>query len=290
MIISKIITPTNNWNNNVLKFNGEYTQTTQHANYINKVLGNKPIFVVFEDKDSNKIVGQLLFFKKKKFGLINRNYFNGNPIIINNNITAKETIYELLNKVLKRKLQKLIYETTIIDLTIGRDKILKNADKNSVRKNIKRSKERGVIIKNVTSQKKGLIDYVKILYENRKKLNIEKRNKTEVLHDVLTMVKDNLHNQVFVAYWNNIPIGGTGCTIFNKKITGRGITRNEIDQSEHLYCNDALRLELIIHGINNNCKEYDLAGIVINGTDKEKNIAINKLKWNGIKREVIRFV
>jgi len=200
----------------------------------------------------------------------------------------KHKINIILQKLIGVKLLKRKYKTVIIDLTLSETDILTKADKHSVRKNIERSKRKGVIIKNIIHDTNGLFEYAKMLHDSRKKLNIETRTVSQI-YDEISKLTINKNYTVFMAYWNNSPVGALGSIILNKKITEQGLTRTILNDEHRLYSIDALRLALVLYGKKMGCIEYDLGGIS-DKTVKEINISRNKMKWNGIIREVVSFV
>ncbi len=196
---------------------------------------------------------------------------------------ANEYLFILTSK----RFFKKRYETVIINLALGVDTILRQSDKNSVRKNIQRSKNHGVTISKLTFTLQ-LREYAKILYQSRMRLGIEVRTQEELFKEILQLAKMPGYC-VHMAFWNGVAVGAVGSRILNRKITEQGIVRTLIDHSEKLYCIDALRWNLILYGIEKGCLEYDLGGIE-NITDKQKGIAKNKLKWNGEICGMVKYV
>lgn len=192
---------------------------------------------------------------------------------------TKHRLNIILQKLTGKKLLKRNYKTVIIDLTLPRDEILAKADKHSVVKNIERSKRRGVLIRDVTNDANAVFDYAKILHQSRVKLGIESRTLIQLHHEIVRLVADKDYT-IFIAYWNDIPVGALGCKISGKRITEQGLARTELNDEQRLYCVDRLRWHLIFYGKEKGCTEYDLGGIS-DTTVKEISISRNKLKWNG---------
>ena len=169
--------------------------------------------------------------------------------------------------------------TFLIDLKQDLNQILDNADKKSVKKNIERSQNRGVVITQINSQK-DLETYHEILNQHRKDNNIEPYSIEDVKrgYEILTPV-----GQIgFLAWKDKIPIGGIFASAFNGYINEWGIARTTIDLEEKLYSQDLLRWKIIEWGKENNCNYYDLSGVQIsNRTTKEDGIFHNKEKWGG---------
>lgn len=177
------------------------------------------------------------------------------------------------------KLLKSNYKTMIIDLTLTDTEILQKTDKHSVRKNISRSEKRGVIIKNITNDSTTLYEYAKMLYAGRIKLGIEHRTLIQIHDEILQLTTDNNY-ALFMAYWNDIPIGAMGSKVTDKRITEQGLTRTQLNDEQKLYCVELLRWNIILYGKKIGCTEYDLGGLSM-ATPKEMNISRNKTKWNG---------
>ncbi len=194
-------------------------------------------------------------------------------------MNKKHLINLISNKVIGKKLLVRPYKTVIIDLSLSEVDILNRADKHSVKKNIERSGKRGVIIKNITYDTSALHSYASILYQSRIKLGIEYRTLTQLINEILEL-SHNKDYAVFMAYWNDLPVGALGSMISNKKITEQGLTRTFLNDEQKLYCVDALRWHLIHYGKEKGCLEYDLGGIS-DTTKKGQGIARNKTKWNG---------
>jgi hypothetical protein len=169
--------------------------------------------------------------------------------------------------------------TFLIDLKQDLNQILDNVDKKSVKKNIERSQNRGVVITQINSQK-DLEIYHEILNQHRKDSNIPPYSFEDVKHgyEILTPM-----GQIgFLAWKDKIPIGGIFASTFNGYINESGIARTAMDLEEKLYSQDLLRWKIIEWGKENNCNYYDLSGVqVSNRTAKEDGIFRNKEKWGG---------
>lgn len=167
--------------------------------------------------------------------------------------------------------------TFIIDLKESLDVIFQKTDKHSVQKNIKRSKERGVRITQISS-KEDLIIYHKLLNDHRLANGLTSYSIEDVImgYDIVKPV-----GQIgFLAWLNDTPVGGIFISSFNQYINEWGISRSKIDTEKKLYSLDLLRWEIIEWGVKNNCKYYDLTGVkVVNRSAKEDALFRNKAKW-----------
>lgn len=170
-----------------------------------------------------------------------------------------------------------IVGTFIIDLNQGFENILKQSDKKSVQKNIKRSIDRGVTISQIDSYKKLRI-YHELQKKHRKNNNVLPYRWKDVKkwYELLGPVGDS----GFIAWFNEKPVGGILFSSFNGFINESGIARSSIDSEKNLYSQDLLRWKIIEWGIKHNCSYYDLTGVKItNRSQKEEGIFRNKKKW-----------
>ena len=288
---------------------GTISQTSEYAHYVEKSLNYIPFFIIIYDTPNN-IVGQLLIFKTKsnnnnflksifkKILLRNKPIFQWVYGLIIFDLSLKEEIGKKLDEFFKNKnfrlsgsespLMPKIFSgplkyiqikpwcTFLIDLTEDKDSIWKKIDKNSARKNIKRSQNREIKIKEITR------DDLKYLHELRK----DPINKvfSESLSD-LEFHWDTLHSvgwTGFLAFKNEIPVGGITISNFNGYITEAGISRSTIDYENKFYSQDLLKWKIIEWGIEKKCRYFDLTGFNPNPkNDKEKGIFRYKAKWGG---------
>jgi len=302
--------PDKNWDNRLLQtFQGTVYQTQECANAA-KLLGNEPLFLKFLN-NKGKIVGQLMiishkrFEKKGKVGKILRKIpiikntifrWTYGPVIFDDNFL--DDICNELSKFLISKKVIVIgsepalsdgilstmgkpfviknWSTFLVDLTLDLKTLWEKMDKHSARKNIERSKKRGIIIKEMN--KSDLKTYRKMGFE------IGKINQESSLH---TAEKwwDEL-SQVgmtgFLAFDHNIPVGAILVSSFNNYINEWGIIRTKRDTSLKLYSQDFLKWKIIEWGIENKFKYFDLTGVNPNPSDsKESGIYRYKKKWGG---------
>ncbi len=167
--------------------------------------------------------------------------------------------------------------TFLIDLTLDKETLWNNLDKNSARKNIERSKRRGIYIKEMKSS--DLPIYHKMLQATKRKA------KSDVELYAVESLWKNLHPiglTGFLSYENETPIGGILISSFNNYINEWGIARTERDTTAKLYSQDLLKWNIIEWGMKNNHFFYDLSGVNPNSTSaKDSGIFRYKEKWGG---------
>jgi len=188
----------------------------------------------------------------------------------------------------KFNLKKEKTSTFLIDLNQDLQTILKKTDKNSVQKNIKRSRNRGVKITEVNTRKDFLV-YHELQTKYRLQNNMTPYLKEDTIEsfEILSLV--GYHG--FIAWLDNEPVGGISISTFNGYINESGIARSETDTKHHLYSQDLLRWNIIEWGVENKCKYYDLSGVKQdNRSPKEEGIYRNKQKWGGTQQNYWTFL
>ncbi|HSD05586.1 MAG TPA: hypothetical protein VLB45_07565, partial [Nitrosopumilaceae archaeon] len=176
--------PDSNWNLRLLNSpHGTIYQTKEIAAYLETVLRSKNIFLKFVN-ERGKIVGQLLlstysrFDKKGKVGRILKKIpgqknliyrWSYGPVIFDSSVN-NEVCAALHDFLILRNCRVLGYEhplaggslsvlgkpfkirpwaTFLIDLSLNKEILWKNMDKHAARKNIERSRSRGVYVKEI---------------------------------------------------------------------------------------------------------------------------------------------
>jgi lipid II:glycine glycyltransferase (peptidoglycan interpeptide bridge formation enzyme) len=292
--------PPNNWNDFLLKFpTGITQQTVEIANYSEKWLNQKPIFLRIIDSKGKIQLQNLMFensstspskfkrilnFSNKnliwRFGPISESpesidhFFDYVKKIKKNIIGKTHPLYPISNIGLK----KTPWTTFLIDLTKDEDILFQNLEKHSAQKNIKRSINRGVEIEKIT--KKNLDEYVKLLFlaKNQKNPDLEHS------HDFWKIMQPTGFSG-FLARKDNIPVAGMLFSFFNKYIYEWGVARSELDYSQKLYSQDLIKWKIIEWGNQNKMLWYDLAGANSDPkSKKEKGILRYKQKWGGSKK------
>lgn len=303
--------PDSNWNKRLLDSKlGTIYQTQEYASYTNSVLGWNTKYLKFID-EKGTIVGQLMlsiyfrFDKKGNIGKILKiiptkktiyRWMYGPTVfdikydkqirellfdfLISKNCIVIGSEHPLSNRILydlKKSFTINNWGTFLIDLSLGQDELWKNIDKHSARKNVERSKNRGVIVREM--QRSNLILYHKMLQETKQ------NTEYSVSLFAVEELWDKLHPigfTGFLAYKDNFPIGGILISSFNKYVNEWGVARSEIDSSSKFYAQDYLKWEIIRWGINNGCHYYDLSGVNPHHKDaKESGIFQYKKKWGG---------
>lgn len=311
--------PTKDWNDYLKKSElGSVYQTKEWGEYGKAHLSANPIYVTFFD--GNRILAQLLMFQTirgrskilKLFGrgflykqisnvkILPKHFFwNFGPVIfdtkfqneVSNSLgnllkswksTFKGTSHPLMQNFSfdkKFNFKQNKEGTFIISLNKNINDILKETDKKSVQKNIKRSQERGVKITQIKSEK-DLVSYYQLLKQFRIKNKLVTYSLENII-DGYNLLKETGHIG-FLAWHNDILIGGVFISTFNNFINEWGIVSSDLDRENKLYCTDLLRWKIIEWGTQNNYKYYDLSGIkLFNRSQKEDGIYRNKKKWGG---------
>lgn len=298
------------WNKQLEKSNlGNIFNTFEYSRYPQSRLGWVPSFLSMIDSKGN-ILAQVVLFNvmRKNFGFLSKLTKNISiqklsrikwifgPVIISE---KKQEITDLFLEYMLQTGKKLDgsthpllnidlssnnfknWSTFLIDLKQSEESILKNMDKNSVRKNIKRSQERGVTISQITDS--TIYEYHEILNTFRAENNLSTYDfkDTKELWDLLNPLGFN----GFFAKKDGVIIGGILFSAFNGYINEWGIARSKIDFEEKLYSQDLLKWSIIEWGIKNNQNFYDLSGVNPNPQNKkEEGIFRYKRKWGGLQK------
>ena len=313
MISVRIIEkPDPNWNKRLLQTDfATFYQSKEIATYFEEQ-GHQPMFLQFLDNIGN-IVGQILITKFSRFnvkgitGKIIKKIpmsktlickWSYGPVIFSTEHASE--IYLKLGEflsskkyaisgwqhpfsppgitVLKNKFELVKWATFIIDLTKTKEELYNNIDKHSGRKNIERSRKRGVTIEEINE--KNLLDYHLIRNKMREDSQ-EPKQEFKVLLKWWKFAK-SIGYSGFLAKKNNNPIAGILFSYLSGHIIEGGIARSEEDTKNNLYSQDLLKWSIIEWGMKNNMRYYNLAGVNPNFTsDKEKGIFRYKKKWGG---------
>ncbi len=301
--------PDSNWNKRLLDSSlGTIHQTDEFGKFA-EIQNQTPSFLIFKNP-KGVIVGQLIlteFFRKYKKNLAGRILqkiskkklcrWNYGPIIFDSNfsndicLAFKKFLISKKCKVigselplrggsfkcLEKPFQIKPWSTFLIDLSEDLEILLKNTDKHSVQKNIKRSEKKGVSIREMSDR--DLPMYFDILIKNKAEKNSDPNffifEKTwQILHKI--------GFTGFIAYQNDIPVGGIMVSSFNGYINEFNIARTKRDTEEKLYSQDLLKWKIIQWGKQNNLNYYDLTGANPNPRNqKELGIFRYKKKWGG---------
>ncbi len=298
------------WNKRLLETKDGTIYQTQEFAEAQKLIGGEPSFLYFTN-ENEKIVAQLLlisysrFSKKGNFRKILKNFLgNGGklfqwvygPIIFDINFQA-EIIKTLQNFIISKKWKirgsdhplsqmpllqldrpfvKKDWATFLIDLSQDPEEIWKKMDNHSVRKNVRRSKDRGVSIKKM--KKKDFLIFLKLLEETGKIHTFSSNKIAEEWWERIEPI--GYHG--FLAYENSEPIAGMTVSTFNGYVNEFTIVRTQKDYISKLYSQDLLKWHIIDWAINNHFRYYDLTGVTPNSTDKKEiGIYRYKEKWGG---------
>ena len=303
-------TPDSKWNERLLSSElGSVYQTKNFAD-AQMLIGGKPNYITILNS-SGKIVGQLLilsygkFQNKGTFGKIlgkipgskSQNYIwvygpvifdfeNPSEIknslknfLVSKNWKLQGSNHPLSNEFLSDigKPFKIKEKSTfLINLSQTKDDIWKKMDNNSVRKNIRRSEERGVTIKKMSKSDFSL--YLKIFEDTGKSTPFTSVEIAEKWWDFMEPVG----HHGFLAYRDETIISGMAITTFNNYVNEFGIVRSELDYSDKLYSQDLLKWKIIDWSKSENFRYYDLTGVSpTSKNEKELGIFRYKKKWGG---------
>ncbi len=306
--------PDHTWNNRLLNSPyGTIYHTKEHASML-EWLGRKPYFIKFLDNKGH-IVAQMLgtVYSRsgtksissliKKVSGKNKLYFSWtfgpvffetelydeicksfSDFILSKNFLPVGSSHPLTGRPFTKINSQLRPEewcTFLIDLSENQDEIWNKMEKHSARKNISRAEKHNVSVKQMT--KKDLPLYQKIREET-------KPVTLEVLEKRWDLLK-SIGWTGFLAFRDDIVIGGLMISYFNKYVNEWGIARTLKDTKEKTYAQDLLKWNVIKWGIENNFNFFDLTGANPNASDdKEKGIFKYKKKWGGelIKYDMIK--
>ena len=306
--------PDSNWNRRLLESDMATIYQTKEWALIVSNLGRKPLFLSFLN-DKNEIIGQNLviissrlnkktliksILKKILSEKMLKYSWSYGPIIFNKNYNSE--IYETLANFLISKKCKISgvehpfsqgnilpfkkniivnkWSTFLIDLTKTKEELYNNIDKHSGQKNIERSKNRGVIIEEISEE--SLRDYVKLINDARMASGKETVDYDHVLFS-WKLLKP-LGYSGFLAKKEGKSIGGLLFSFLNGHIIEAGIARTIEDTENKLYSQDLIKWKIIEWGIDNHMKYYNLAGVNPQPkSKKEEGISRYKRKWGGKK-------
>lgn len=297
-----------NWNKRLLSTEAGTIYQTQEMGIHFERLNKTPLFLKFFDK-KGEIIGQLLlgvssrFENKGKLRNILKKmpgikkeliFWSYGPVIFDSQ--SYPEVYSELGKFLLSKNFKVNgwtnpflqddpsllntnfqikkWATSFIDLTKTKDELYKNIHKHSCKKNIERSKERGVVVKELSE--KDLVEYNKFTGEIKKEqIDYQK------LLDWWKLLKP-LGYSGFMAKWNDKPVGGIMFSFFNRNIIEGGVLRSTEDYKNNLYSQDLIKWKIIEWGVKNKMRFYNLAGFnPFPENKKEEGIKRYKMKWGG---------
>ena len=317
--IIESLEPDSKWNDRLIDSNFATIYQTKEIATIYSKQHLFPKYLTFLN-NSGKIIAQLLVFESKRFekkkflSKLLRNFPNikkstytwrYGPIIFD--IENSAEIFLQLGKFLKEKNCKVsgvthpflqdniskignnftlkLWSTYVIDLSKSKDILYKNIRKNSGRKNIERSIERGVIIEQIND--KSLHDYYELKNQMIDESGVGIRVSFSDLQERWNLLKP-LGYSGFITKHNDEVIGGLFFSFMNNHIIEGGLIRSKQDSEKKLYSQDLIKWKIIEWGLNHKMNYYNLAGFnpaPLN--QKEQGILRYKQKWGGVKQNYI---
>lgn len=301
--------PDPDWNKRLLdsKF-GTIFQTEEYGNY-EKFIGKcQPKYFKFRNED-NIVVGQILLFKvfrgkgsitkliTRRLGTKYAKWIWSHGPVVFDEFYYDEILNQLFNffgstsfegsphpQDNKQSLGKQKAATFIIDLNQNVDDIFKKTDKKSVQKNIERSRERGVTVKEFSIADRDYVGYSSLLNKYRQSNGFDTYSDDQIKEVFHLATSTTGKGTGFLAWYEKTLIGGIFISAFNGYINEWGIARSPDDTKKKLYAQDLLRWTIIEWGKKKGCKFYDLSGVKYpeeQQSPKEKGIFQNKKKWGG---------
>lgn len=303
--------PDSNWNKRLLNSKyGTIYQTKEIAEYFKRINNYENSFLQFLDQ-TGSIVGQILISKQdasqnksikgilKNFLLKNNSLYRWvyGPVVFDESKTSE--INAQLFSYLKTKKTNILgsehpllsgsysksqtpykiknWSTFLIDLSISIEELWDNCDKHSARKNVKKSLKRNVVIKEIT--RNDLKYYHSILADTKAKVGHKSHfSNLEIQWDLL----HDIGFTGFLAWKDNLPVGGICVSFFNNYVNEWGVARTELDSNENLYSQDLIKWKIIEWGKKNKFRYFDLTGTNPDPQNpKEEGILRYKKKWGG---------
>jgi len=299
--------PDSNWNKRLLESNcGTIYHTKEYASYLD-FIGRKPIFLKFVDKKgeitAQMILGEYSRFKNKRKSASNILKklpglkqticsWTFGPVFFNSEFIS-DTCHALRNFLISQKyivsgsehplsegsismigdpFKINEWGTFLIDLSKGKEFLWNKMDKHSARKNVERSINREVYVKEI---KRSELDLYQKIREETKPVSL---TALEGSWDRLFKIGWTC----FLAFKDEKPIGGVMISFFNGYLNEWGIARTKIDTEKNFYSHDLLKWKIIEWGISKKFRYFDLTGVNPNPrNDKERGILRYKKKWGG---------
>jgi len=304
------------WNKQLVNSElGTIYHTEEYAEYAKRRLNWEPLFIRFLSSNGD-VVGQLLLFKFSKIAKRTKQYGVGKllskvvknvlpeyrwvygPVILQE--AYRDDVYQQLGEtILQMKatingslhpldskpnaldnmdFKRENWGTFLIDLRLDKEKLWSFLDKKSARKNVERSKEREVTVREMTNN--DLVVYFKLQSEIRSMLNLQEYQYEDVTEAWKLLTHVGFTG--FLAYQDDRPLSGLLVSTFNGYLNEWGVGRSKYDADNNLYSQDLIKWNIIEWGHNNGYKYYDLSGVNPKPTDeKELGIFRYKQKWGG---------
>ncbi len=298
------------WNERMLNNNAASIYQTKEYGLFKKLRGQQPFFLKFID-GKGEILAQLLLIsnspsekKSTKLHKILRKVpiskkivykWKYGPVVFNTDL--KEQICNTLSDFLISKKNKIIgsehplcsgflstlkepytiinWSTFLLNLNEEPEKLWKKMEKHSARKNIERSQERGVVVKEMNKN-----DF--LLYSEMTGKEGRGSKMTSSIAEKQWDILKSAGFTGFFAYEKDIPIAGMSIGYFNGYINEFNIVRTDRDYSRKFYSQDLLKWKIIEWAIEKHHRFYDLTGVNPNpSNEKEQGIYRYKKKWGG---------
>lgn len=291
------------WNKRLQDSGMSSIYQTKEFGLARKLIGFSPQFLIFTNSNG-KIIGQNLIFLSKHRRNLNRflksksynsqDWYYG-PTILDGDYMNNISVF-FIKHLLKTKskirgttfpmgkfsfqknslLNLKNYHTFILDLRKGHDDIWNSFEKNSLRKNIKRSSERGVIIQEI--KRNDLENYLQFLKKTNKIIPFKNEDDFYPWWKIM----QSIGSRTMIGLYNDQIVSTTNFSFFGGYANEFTISVSELDRNQKLYSQDLLKWEFIKDLINKKFNFYDFSGVSINPTDShEKGIFNYKKKWGG---------
>lgn len=170
------------------------------------------------------------------------------------------------------------WSTFVVDLSLSKDELFKNIEKNSGRKNIKRAINKGIEIEEINDE--NLYDYFTLLNADKPDRGGSNSNFND-FKKLWNSMKP-LGRTGFVAKINSKILSGLTFSYISGHIIEGAVARSNSDKENSFYSQDLIRWKIIEWGVDNKMKWYNLAGFNPDlQTSKEEGIFRYKKKWGG---------
>ncbi len=304
------------WNKYLLNSEtGTIYHTEEYAEYAKRRSNWEPLFIRFLS-GNGEVVGQLLLFKFSRLAkrikpsgmgkmllkvardvlpeyrwvygpvILDKNYRDdiyqkSGQLLLQTKCRVNASIHPLDNKpnaLDNMGFQRQNWGTFLIDLKLDKEKLWLSLDKKSARKNVERSRERGVTVREMTYN--DLDVYFKLQSEIRSMLNLQEYQYEDITEAWKLLT--NIGFTGFLAYQDDRPLSGLLVSTFNGYLNEWGVGRSKYDAENNLYSQDLIKWNIIEWGHDNGYKYYDLTGANPKPADeKELGIFRYKQKWGG---------
>lgn len=171
--------------------------------------------------------------------------------------------------------------TYLVDLTIPGEELFNVFDR-SVRKNVRRCRQKGLKVERVTS-KEGWLEFANLFMESRRRQGLFVPSQRYVLghNELLNQAGERLA-ELFLARYNGRALGALLVLAFNGWLTEAMSATSAYALKYRLPAQDFLKWEIIQWGKERGHHTFDLAGVAVKPmTAKEEGIRRFKAKFGG---------